>query len=68
MLKKVDNLNNDKFYAEVADIIRIANKAVQAAKEENKRLGIPNTFVKNGIMYYELTNGKITSKRPEIMK
>jgi len=62
MLKKVDNLKNDKLYAEVADIIRIANKAVKAAKEENKRLGIPNTFVKNGIVYYELPNGKITSK------
>ena len=68
MRKKVDNLNNDKLYAEVADIIRIANKAVKAAKAENKRLGIPDTFVKNGKVYYILPNGKITSKRPKIMK
>ena len=68
MIEKVDNLNNDKLYAEVADIIRIANKAVKEAKAENKRLGIPDTFVKGGKVYYELANGEITLKRPEIMK
>lgn len=68
MIEKVDNLNNDKLYAEIADIIRIANKAVKEAKEDNKRLGIPDTFVKGGKVYYELISGEITTERPEIMR
>ena len=41
----------------------IAKKAVRRAKEENRRLGVPNVFSENGIIYYEL-NGEITTKSP----
>jgi hypothetical protein len=38
------------------------------AKEENKRLGIPEFFSKNGVIYYVLENGEITTKRPKILE
>jgi hypothetical protein len=38
------------------------------AKAENKRLGIPEFFSKNGVIYYVLENGELTTERPEILK
>ena len=67
-MKKVDKLNNDKLYLELVNIIRIANKAIKKAKEENKKLGIPDTFWKNGNLYYVLNNGEITMIPPPIMR
>lgn len=49
-------------------IIELGNIAVQKAKAENHRLGIPNVFGKDGILYYELPNGTITTERPETLK
>ena len=42
---------------------RIANKAAHQAQEENRKLGIPNAFSRNGILYFELPDGTITRER-----
>jgi len=44
------------------EIVRIANEAVAAAKAENKRLGIPEFFFKNGKIYYIMPDGTIEEK------
>lgn len=67
-MKEVKKLNNDKLYVELVNIIRIANKAVKNAKEENKKFGIPDTFWKSGNLYYVLSNGEITTNPPSIMR
>ena len=67
-MKLVDKLNNDKLYIELVNIIRIGNKAIKKAKEENKKFGIPDTFWKNGHLYYVLNNGEITMTPPPIMQ
>ncbi len=67
-MKQVGRLKDSTIYIEVADILRIANQAVRKAKEENKKFGIPDTFWKNGKVYYVLTNGEITTVPPAIMR
>lgn len=67
-MKRVKKLNDSNLYLEMADIVRIGNSAVNKAKAENKRLGIPETFWKNGKIYFVLANGEITTIRPDIMK
>lgn len=67
-MEEVEKLADDQLYIEARNILRIANQAVKEAKEENKRLGIPNTFWRNGKVYYELPNGEITDIRPDILK
>ena len=66
-MKKVLTLNSDKIYSELSRIIAIANTAVKKAKEDNRQMGIPDTFWRNGKVYYVLSNGEITTNPPEIM-
>jgi hypothetical protein len=67
-MKEVKKLSNDKLYIDLVTIIRIANKAVKKAKEENIKFGIPDTFWKKGNLYYVLNNGEITMTPPPIMR
>lgn len=67
-MKRVKKINNSDLYLEMTDIIRIGNAAVKEAKDENRKLGIPEIFWKNGVIYYVLNSGKITSIQPDIMK
>lgn len=67
-MKEVEKLKDKSIYIEMRDIIRIGNKAIMNAKAENKRLGIPEVFSKNGILYYLLPNGEITKERPQILQ
>ena len=67
-MKRVNRLSNKQIYVDSAIILSIANQAVQHAKEENRRLGIPEVFSKNGKLYYVLLNGELTSEPPEIFK
>jgi len=64
-MKQVTNLKDTTIYKETLDILRIGNIAVQKAKAENKKMGIPNVFGKNGVVYYELPDGRITSEKPK---
>jgi len=67
-MRRVKKLNNEQQYIKAREILRIANEAVSKAKKENKRLGIPEYFMKNGKLYFVLSSGKITTRVPAIMK
>ena len=62
-IKEVDKFDDIEIYQFAMRMNQIAKKAVRRAKEENRRLGVPNVFSENGIIYYEL-NGEITTKSP----
>jgi len=49
-------------YQKIGEIIVIFTKAVKKAQAENRKLGLPNVYCENGKIYYELSNGKITTK------
>lgn len=55
---------NLETYKWAREILRIGNRAVKKAQEENRRKGIPNVYDINGHLYYELPNGELTTKDP----
>ena len=55
-------------YEKFQELIRIGNRGVRAAQEENRRLGIPNVYSINGILYYELPNGELSRDDPYKLK
>lgn len=46
------------------EIERIGMDAVERAQEENRRRGIPNTYSRNGTLYFELPDRTITQEDP----
>jgi len=60
-MEKLDDLS---LYQDAFEIQEIGNEAVERVLRENKEKGIPIVFSKNGIIYYELPNGKITTESP----
>jgi len=63
------NMNNNpvtdiQAFIQAAEFKRIGNRAVHKALEENRQLGIPSVFSRNGKLYYELPNGEITTEVP----
>lgn len=66
-MKEVKKIADNSLYLDSRTILRIANQAVEKAKEENKKFSIPEFFWKNGSLYYLLSNGEITKKKPEIL-
>lgn len=68
MIKEVLRINDDSLYIEMREIERIGNEAIMKAKEENKRYGIPEFFYKNGVIYYQLENGELTTQKPKILQ
>ncbi len=46
------------------EMLRIGNRAVKKAQEENRKKGIPNVYDINGHLYYELPNGELTKEDP----
>ena len=48
----------------VEKMTRIGNTAVHAAQEENRRRGIPNVYVLNGKIVWQLPDGTVTTVRP----
>ena len=49
-------------YKRMAEFIRIGNRAVRQAQEENHRLGLPNIYWRNGRIIYEMPDGEIIVK------
>jgi hypothetical protein len=47
-----------------AKLFQIVSKAVHMAQEENRRLGIPNVYVINGTIVWQLPDGTVTSTKP----
>ena len=50
---------------EVERMTAIANTAVYAAQEANRRKGIPNVYVLNGKIVWQLPDGTVTMVRPQ---
>jgi len=67
-MKEVKKLENVSLLIKTDEMLRIANEAVFKAKQENKRLGIPEYFMKGGQLYFVLPSGEITTEVPGIMK
>ena len=61
---EVDKFDDDSIYQRAWEIQRIGNDAVNRVLKENKKLGIPIVFSRNGVIYYELANGEITTQSP----
>lgn len=51
-------------YEFMIKVLRAGNRAVEKAQEGDRRLGLPNVFVRNGKIYYELPDGTITREDP----
>lgn len=49
---------------EVLFFKRIGNEAIHKAIENNRKKGIPNSFTRNGKLYWEMPDGTITDKDP----
>jgi len=45
-------------------IQRIGNNAVREAQRKSLENGIPNSYSKNGVIYYQLPDGTITMDDP----
>ena len=63
-MDKIDQLHDLRVYQFATRMKRIGNAAVRRAQEENHRLGLPNVFSRNGIIYYEMPDGRITTESP----
>jgi hypothetical protein len=59
-----DKLNSPDIYKRTLEFLRIGNRAVKRAQEENRKKGIPNVYDFNGHLYYELPNGELTKEDP----
>jgi hypothetical protein len=47
-----------------AELLAIANRAVRKAQDENRRQGVPNVYVVNGTLVWQLPDGTITTDDP----
>lgn len=53
-------------YELAAEFTRLGREAVAQAKEDSRRLGVPNTCSINGRIYYELPNGELSLEDPGV--
>ena len=65
MIKSNSNLSDEALRKGEA-IDRIGNRGVQEAQEHNRRLGIPNVYSINGILYWELPDGTLSRTDPYV--
>ncbi len=63
-----DKLDSIDIHKETLEFLRIGNRAVKRAQEENRKKGIPNVYDFNGHLYYELPNGELTKEDPYPLK
>ncbi len=45
-------------------LLKIGNRAVRKAQAENRRLGLPNVYARNGKIWFELPDGTRTTTNP----
>lgn len=62
--KIVDYIDDPELYRLGAIAKKAGNDAVHKTQEENRKLGIPNTYSFNGKIYFEMPDGTITIKSP----
>lgn len=53
-------------YRRADEIMRIGKQAVRRAQEESRRLGVPNVYSIDGVLYYELPNGELSREDPYV--
>ena len=46
------------------EIEKIGNEAIKIVKKENRKMGVPLVFSRNGEIYYELPDGSVTKESP----
>ena len=51
-------------YKQTREVLRIGNRAIKKAQEENRKKGIPNAYSYSGHIYYKLPNGELTREDP----
>jgi hypothetical protein len=61
---RVEKLDSLTAYQNASLFTNLFSKAVQRAKEMNRKNGLPNDFVVNGKRFYELPNGEIVTENP----
>ncbi|MBR1424806.1 hypothetical protein IJ579_04505 [bacterium] len=44
------------------ELLKLGNRAVKKAQENNRKNGIPNVYCINGKMIFELPNGELTTQ------
>ena len=47
-----------------ARLLAIVNRAVRKAQDENRRKGVPNVYVVNGTLVWQLPDGTVTAVDP----
>jgi hypothetical protein len=61
---RVEKLDSLTAYQNASLFTNLFSKAVQRAKEVNRKNGLPNDFVVKGKRFYELPNGEIVAENP----
>ncbi len=51
---------------ETIELKQIGTRSAREAQAENRRLGIPNAYSRNGTLYFELPDGTITQEDPYV--
>ena len=54
----------NKTYKFLFEMLRIGNRAVKKAQNNNRKNGVANVYSRNGKIVFELPNGKITTISP----
>lgn len=61
---EVKKFADEDIYRLGSEIQKIGNRAIKNVIRENRKLGIPLVFSRNGTIYYELPDGVITTESP----
>jgi hypothetical protein len=61
---RVEKLDSLTAYQNATLFTNLFSKAVQKAKEINRKNGLSNDFVVKGKRFYELPNGEIVTENP----
>lgn len=61
---RVEKLDSLTAYQNASLFTNLFSKAVQRAKEINRKNGLPNDFIVKGKRFYELSNGEIVTENP----
>ena len=61
-MKNGESVIRAETYKRMAEFVRIGNRAVREAQEENHQLGLPNIYWRNGGIVYEMPNGDVIFK------
>lgn len=46
------------------ELVRLAHQGATRAQDENRAAGVPNVYSIDGVLYYELPNGELTTEDP----